>query len=382
MKIIHIINSLKKGGAEGNLYRLCKFKKKKYKNKIDITIITLIDNGYYEAELKKIGIKIFSLKLEKNNKFFDFIKNIFKLRNFIKKQNPDIIQSWMYHSNFITLFFSKRFHEKIFWNIRHSELNFQISKKKTILISIICGLFSKIVPKKIIYCSEKSISFHQNHHYYSKNKTSLIYNGYSDKVYYPSNYLNSSFRKKNKMNRSDFLLGFAGRYAKQKNIQSMLIAFSTIVKINNNVYLCMVGKDINSLNKELISLITELKIKKKVIFLKEQKNLLEFYNGIDLLLLTSHSESFPNVIAEAMLCSTPVLSSDAGCSRKIINNCGFVIKDNNHLSIIKCIKKSMNIFKNNKKIWKSLEKNSRQQIIKNFSIEKMADSYLKNWIFK
>ena len=78
MKIIHIINSLKKGGAEGNLYRLCKFKKKKYKNKIDITIITLIDNGYYEAELKKIGIKIFSLKLEKNNKFFDFIKNILK----------------------------------------------------------------------------------------------------------------------------------------------------------------------------------------------------------------------------------------------------------------------------------------------------------------
>ena len=27
MKILHIINSLKKGGAEGNLYRLCDFKK-------------------------------------------------------------------------------------------------------------------------------------------------------------------------------------------------------------------------------------------------------------------------------------------------------------------------------------------------------------------
>ena len=48
MKIIHIINSLKKGGAEGNLYRLCKFQKKKYKKSIDITIITLIANGFYE----------------------------------------------------------------------------------------------------------------------------------------------------------------------------------------------------------------------------------------------------------------------------------------------------------------------------------------------
>ena len=381
MKIVHIINSLKKGGAEGNLYRLCKLHKIEYKNKIDITIITLIDNGYYEAELKKLGIKIFSLKLEKNNKFLDLIKKILKLRKFIKKQNPDIIQSWMYHSNFITLFFSKRFYENLFWNIRHSELNLQISKKKTILISIICGLFSKIVPKKIIYCSEKSINFHVDQHFYCKNKTSLIYNGYNDKVYYPSKYLNLRFRKKNKINKSDIVLGFAGRYAKQKNIYSILIAFSKIVKKDNNVYLCMVGKDINFSNKELTSLIVELKIKKKVILLKEQKNLLEFYNGIDLLILMSHSESFPNVVAEAMLCSTPVLSSNVGCSRKIINNCGFVIENNDHPSITKHIKKSIDILKNKKQFWQTLKVNSRKQIKNNFSIKKMTTLYLKNWIF-
>jgi hypothetical protein len=53
MKVLHIINSLKKGGAEGNLHRLCEIQKKKYKNNIDIIIITLIDKGHYENELKK-----------------------------------------------------------------------------------------------------------------------------------------------------------------------------------------------------------------------------------------------------------------------------------------------------------------------------------------
>ena len=382
MKIVHIINSLKKGGAEGNLYRLCKLHKIEYKNKIAITIITLIDNGYYETELKKLGIKIFSLKLEKKKKFLDFIKKILKLREFIKRQNPDIIQSWMYHSNFITLFFPKKFYENIFWNIRHSELNFKISKKKTILISIICGLFSKIVPKKILYCSEKSINFHVKQHFYCKSKTSLIYNGYSHKVYYPSDYLNLRFRKKNKLKKSDIVLGFAGRYAKQKNIHSMLIAFSNIIKKYNYVYLCMVGRDINFLNKELNYLIIQLKIKKHIILLKEQKNLLEFYNGIDLLLLTSHSESFPNVVAEAMLCSTPVLSSDAGCSKKIINNFGFVIKNNDHRSITKNIKKSIDILENKKQLWQMLKINSREQIKKNFSIKRMSNLYLKSWFFK
>ena len=380
MKIVHIINSLKKGGAEGNLYRLCKIQKKKYKNKIDIIIITLIDSGYYEYELKKKGIKILSLRINEKNKIFDFIKKITKLRKYIKKINPDIIQSWMYHSNFLTMFIPKKYHNKIFWNIRHSELNLKISKKMTIFLSIICGLFSRFVPKKIIYCSEKSIKFHENNQFYSKKKTRLIDNGYSDKIYYPSNNLRSNFRKKNKIKKTDIILGYAGRYAKQKNIESLLNAFSKIVKNYSNVHLYMVGKEINLQNKELINIMSGLNIKDKMVLLNEQKNLLEFYNGIDLLVLSSHSESFPNVIAEAMLCSTPVLASNAGCSKKIIDKYGFVLNKNDYLSITKGLKRSINILENKKGNWKSLKKNVRSQIKNKFSIEKMAHNYSENWI--
>ena len=381
MKILHIINSLKKGGAEGNLYRLCKIQKKIYKDKIDITIITLMDKGFYENELKKRGVNIISLGIDKNNKILDLIKKILKFRKYIKKTNPNIIQSWMYHSNFISVFIPKKSCSKIFWNIRHSELNFKISKKKTILLSIICGLLSRFVPNKIIYCSEKSINFHEGKHFYSKNKTKLIDNGYSDKTYYPSDNLRLNFRKKNKIKKTDIILGYAGRYAKQKNIGSLLAAFSKIVKNYDNLYLCMVGKEINLLNKELADFVLDLKIKQKIFFLDEQKDLLEFYNGIDLLLLTSHSESFPNVVAESMLCSTPVLSSNAGCSKKIIDKYGFVLKKNDYLSISKTLKKSINIFETQKKKWNFYKKNTRLQIKKNFSIKKMSDNYLKVWVF-
>ena len=130
MKIIHIINSLKKGGAEGNLYRVCEFHKNKYKKKANITIITLIDKGFYDVDLRKLGIKVVSLKINKQKNFFILIKKIIEFRKLLKKENPDIIQSWMYHSNFLTLLIPKEFYKKLFWNIRHSELNTQISKKK------------------------------------------------------------------------------------------------------------------------------------------------------------------------------------------------------------------------------------------------------------
>ena len=58
----------------------------------------------------------------------------------------------------------------------------------------------------------------------------------------------------------------------------------------------MVGRDITKKNDELSNLINELDIKKSFLFTRT-KNLVQFYNGIDLLILTSHSESFPNVIA-------------------------------------------------------------------------------------
>ena len=380
MKVLHIINSLRKGGAEGNLYRLCLEQKKKYQNKIDITILTLIDKGYYENKLKKKGIKIISLGISKKTKILDLIKCIFKFRKFIFRSNQDVIQSWMYHSNFFTLFIPRKYHYKIFWNIRHSVLNFRISKKMTIFISIICGLLSRLVPKKIIYCSDESIKFHENKHFYSKKKTSLIENGYSEKTYYPSNRLRLNFRKKQNIKIDDIIFGFAGRYAKQKNIDSLLLAFSKIAKKYGNLYLYMAGKNINSQNKELVDLVSDTQIKNKVFFLNEQKNLLEFYNGIDLLLLTSHSESFPNVVAEAMLCSTPVLSTSAGCSKKIIANTGFVLNKNDPISINSGLNKALNIFLNNKKEWRSLKIKSRIQIIKNFSINFTTNNYLKNWI--
>ena len=379
MKIIHIINSLRKGGAEGNLYRLCKVHKKKYQNKVKIFIITLISNGYYENDLKKKGINIVSLDI-KGYQIIDILKKIILFRKFIKKNNPDIIQSWMYHSNFISLFIQKTFYQKLFWNIRHSELNIQISKKITIVLSIICGLFSRFIPNKIIYCSERSIFFHKDYHFYEKNKASLIYNGFCDRSYYNSKKLKTRFRKKYKFKNQDIVIGFAGRYAKQKNIQSLLVAFSKIIK-KNRIYLCMVGSNININNKELITLISELKIRDNVFILNEQKNLLEFYNGINFLVLPSHSESFPNVVAESMLCSTPVLSSNAGCAKEIINNFGFVMNNNDEKSIYKNILKVIKIFKYDKKKWKFIKKNARIRIKNNYSIEVMAKKYFKTWIF-
>ena len=101
----------------------------------------------------------------------------------------------MYHSNFISIFIRQIYKKKIFWNIRHSELNLKISKISTIIISLIGGIFSRLIPAKIIYCSKKSINIHEKKHFYSAGKSALINNGFSQKEYFSSKSLNLKFKK-------------------------------------------------------------------------------------------------------------------------------------------------------------------------------------------
>ena len=53
---------------------------------------------------------------------------------------------------------------------------------------------------------------------------------------------------------------------------------------------------------------------------------------------------------------------------------------NDYLSIKRGLEKSINIFQNKKKNWKLIKKNARLQIQNNFSIEKMANTYLEKWL--
>ena len=55
-----------------------------------------------------------------------------------------------------------------------------------------------------------------------------------------------------------------------------------------------------------------------VIFGVNQEQLNLYYNAVDLLLLTSFHEGSPNIIKEAMACSIPIVSTDVGDVRKVI----------------------------------------------------------------
>ncbi|MCB0037801.1 MAG: glycosyltransferase, partial [Anaerolineales bacterium] len=69
----------------------------------------------------------------------------------------------------------------------------------------------------------------------------------------------------------------------------------------------------------------ELGITKRVIWAGARADMPAVYNALDLLLSTSLSEGFPNVVGEAMACGIPCIVTDVGDAGYLVHNTEMVV---------------------------------------------------------
>jgi glycosyltransferase involved in cell wall biosynthesis len=122
-----------------------------------------------------------------------------------------------------------------------------------------------------------------------------------------------------------YMIGI-GRLVDQKNFFKLLNIFSKVRKNIPNVELIILGDGPDK--ERLIKNSVELKIDKYVHFLGFVKNPYNFLKQSNCYCLTSNWEGLPQVIAEAMICKTPVIANDckSGPNEMIVNGTtGFLI---------------------------------------------------------
>jgi glycosyltransferase involved in cell wall biosynthesis len=355
-KILHIITSLGNGGAEKNLLRLC------LGDKINQNIIvTLKENNFYSKILKEHGIIVINLNILSNP-----IIALKKLISIIKNKKPGVIMGWMYHPCFLITLISKFIDRRIkkIWNIRHSSVIFFKTKILTfILVRYVLVFFSNL-PNLIIFNSFHSQKVHISYGFKNPN-INVIHNGFK----------RQSFRNKNINKRLN--LGFIGRYSPQKNFNFLFEIISFLKKKNFNFKFYFIGSNVNIRNKELISHINKYDIKDKIIFLKTKTDISNYFNLFDATVSTSvYGESFPNILAESLLSSTPCIATNFGENKLILKKGGLIYKKNNINDFYSKLKKILNLRKN-KKNWTYFRKEGYYHIINEFSDKKMLTKYLK-----
>ena len=369
MKIIHVITSMNKGGAETNLFKILKFSNQS-NSQIKHTIISFTNSNYFETEINNLNYEI--IKIDFKNKLLFFIY-FFKLIKIIKVNNPDVVECWMYHSALLGGLAAKIIGiEKIIWNIRHSNYKFNKTKFSTIVIIKILAFFSKFIPDIIVYCSKNSQDFHKSIGYKTKIQK-IIYNGYQ------SNYFK---RKPRKNIKNTVIFGFIGRYSPQKNVLMYLQALSLFLNkysFNLNLKVFMYGRDIDTNNLELIKNINNYKLSSFIELKGYVKDVRKALDNIDFLgLSSSYGESFPNILAEAMLTGTPCFATDVGETKNILSKYGKTVDADDLIGFSQKIEEFYHLYKN-KDCYETLSQSCREHIVNNYSIESMYKKYLNLW---
>ena len=367
MKIIHIVTGLGDGGAEHTLFKICKHD---IKNKH--IVISFKRYGKYFSLLNKLGIKVYCL----NASFFSIHKFFFLIK-LLQSLKPDIVQTWLVHADFVGSIAARLAGiKKILWNVRYSNIEIDKSKLTTILIIKTLAKLSYIIPEIIVINSKKAKKIYESKGY-DKRKLKYIPNGYDLSTLKVSKSQKIDFQKKIKIKKQIPLIGYVARYDPLKDHLNLLKALSLIRLKGKDFFCILVGSNINK-NKILINEIKKLKLNDCIRLLGPMNNVSKVMNSLDIHILSSASEGFPNVVAEAMAHKTPCVVTNVGDSSYIVGKTGWVVPPNDSVKLAKAIKTALNEI--GTKNWNKKCNLARERIKQKFSIDKMIKSYNKSWI--
>lgn len=366
MKILHVITGLNDGGAEGSLYRLCKNDKTN-----SHFVVSLLSGGKYDSKFKHIHISTYSLKL---NTVFGIVTCLYNYKKILSEVKPEIIQTWLYHADFFGGVFSYFFgHRKIFWNIRNCNTSKKALKLSTRIIVYINSIISNFIPKRIISVSQNA-TLHHIKIGFCRNKFINVPNGYE---------FNETITQSEDLidlkSKSSFLIGMVARYDPQKDHKNLLRSLAILKEKGVDFNCLLVGTGMNKDNKKLSEEIDALNLINNVKLLGRRDDISSVMQILDLHILSSLGEAFPNVLVEAMSNNTLCVSTDVGDSNLIINGNGWVVKPECPNKLADAILDAYKLFLNNRQGWELLRLKAKESVITRFSIQNMVNSYTEIW---
>lgn len=306
MKITHVIIGLGVGGAELMLKRL--IEGLNGQEGMQHSVISLTELGTVGEQLQGAGIKVTYLGM---SNALSLPITFFRLRRELKKQQPDIVQTWMYHADFLGGLAARSLGIKnIIWGIRTTDVTLGRSKL-TIALRKLCAWLSYSVPKVIICAADAGRKVHEQVGY-DPSKMRVIPNGFDLDKLKSTPEQRQALRIELGFTENHKVIGSVGRFNLVKNQQAFVETAALVAKQYDNARFMMVGRDNTWSNAELVGWIKQHNLKDKFALLGERADVPICLSAMDIFCLHSKTEGFPNVLGEAMIVGLPCVSTDVG----------------------------------------------------------------------
>lgn len=300
MKIAFLIGTLNMGGAEKQLVYTANALSKMGN---EVYVYTLRTEARLQPLLEEKVVLV-----KGNFKSFLSLTALLILSKQLSSIAPDVIHCHLYNANMIGRIIKHRLKNTILINHIHglgsnySKLRIQLDK------------WTKSRCDHFLFVSDNSRFIRLNRELYPKDKTSVIYNSV-DFEQFP---LSPKTQKKGHV-----VFGIAARLIKLKRIQDCIHLVRNLKnhKIDSRLNIAGVGPELDYLQKEA----NEHHVDAQVKFFGFISNMKEFYNSIDVLLLSSETEDLPLSIIEALAAGKPIIATNVGgVSEMLMGTCSLL----------------------------------------------------------
>jgi glycosyltransferase involved in cell wall biosynthesis len=372
LRVLHVITGLGLGGAEAILYRLCTFPGGEAIN----AVVSLNSEGAYGEPLRQAGVPVYALGMPRGRLTLSGLARLFRI---VRSLRPDVVQTWLYHGNVVggvtARFAGSR---AIAWGLHASQLDPRKTGQKTLWVIKAGTLLSRLVPSRIISCSEQAAEVHIELGY-SSEKISVVANGYCCDTFAPDPYKRRELREQLGLGEDQLVIGMVARYDPQKDHRNLIEALGYLGRSCRSLTCLLVGTGMETTNSEVVGLIANLGLLDTVRLLGPRKDIPDVMNALDVHVLSSaYGEAFPNVVAESMACGTPCVVTDVGDAPRIVGSTGWVVAPSDSRALAGAIEAALSACAH-RAAWHGRQEACRARIVENFSLGRMVEGYESAW---
>ena len=289
------------------------------------SVISLTDAGELGDSLRAGGVDVQCLGM---SSFVNSPKTLLRLAKFIRRQKPDIVQTWMYHADLMGGLAARIVgNPHVIWGIRNTDM-IKGTAYSTFAIRRICALLSRFVPARIVCAAEASRRSHAAIGY-DESKMVVISNGFDVVASTQIAADRGLIRASCGWSDDEVVVGCVGRFNFYKDHPNFAMAAGLLARRFSSVRFVMIGKGLDAENKELSEIIAATGFANRFQLLGFRKDVSKWLSAMDVFCLSSRSEGFPNVVGEAMSIGIPCVATDVGDVRALLSNTGIVVPKEN-----------------------------------------------------
>jgi len=320
--IAHFIAAPGGGGAEAMLRNLVAAMNRQHWH----TVVIVMDGRPWAKEMEELreaGAEVHDLHagayLRKDT--------LTKLVRLLRKVRPDILQTWMHHADFIGGWCARVAGVKhVVWGIHCREIhrNPDDSDLKTRLFKALVGGSSRMVPSRIISCSEAAMGDHVPMGY-PQGRMVWVPNGIDTTRFVPDAEARSALRHGLHVPEDAPLVGFIGRFHEMKDLATWLRAAALLQARRPETHFWLCGGERHELGPCASAALSVMPHRNQVHFTAFRTDPQRVYPALDVFSLSSRTEACPMTIMEALSCGVPCVTTDVGDCARLLEGTGSVV---------------------------------------------------------